>query len=174
MYFSQNVTIGSKTPYSDSGVLVVDVQNSLGSVRAYVSVLVFRRTRITSAPVSESHGRLQYVGGDVQWNVAADSEPLFPPPTAQWYLRLPGQSETQLQNTAGHFEIAPDGLSFKQPHGASKIYGEYRVVVSNGHDADERTFTFEARMRSGFVLLCCVCHTSLDTCVVCKTCAHLF
>ena len=43
---------------------------------------------------------------------------------------------------------SPDGLSFKllKPQNASTIYGEYRVVVSNGHDADERTFTLEAHV----------------------------
>ena len=147
MYFSQNVTIASTNPYSESGLLIVDVQNSLGSVRAYVSVLVFKKTRITSAPVAEEHGRLQYAGGDLQWNVAVDGEPIFPTPTAQWYLRRPGQSETQLQNTAGQFEISQNGLSFKlvQPKDAATIYGDYRVVVSNGHDDDQRTFTLEQR-----------------------------
>ena len=155
MYFSQNVTIASTTPYSESGVLIVDVQNSLGFVRAYVSVLVFRKTRITSAPVAEEHGRLQYGSGDLQWNIAVDGEPIFPTPTAQWYLRRPGLSEKQLQNTASHFEISPDGLSFRlvQPQDAGKVYGEYRVVVSNGHDADQRTFTLEARMHFAYIFL---------------------
>lgn len=127
--------------------MIVDAINSLGSVRAYISVLVFKKTRITSAPVNQEHARVQYGGGDLQWNVAADGEPIFPSPTAQWYLRRLGQSETLLSNTPGQFEISPTGLNFKlvQPKDTSTIFGDYRIVVSNGHDTDERTFTLEAR-----------------------------
>ena len=127
-------------------MLIIDVHNSLGSLRAYVSVLVFKKTRITSAPVNEERGRLRYAGGDLQWNVAVDSEPLFWAPSAKWYLRRTGQSETQLSNTTGQFEISNNGLSLKlvQPINVETIYGEYRVIVSNGRDSDQRSFTVES------------------------------
>ena len=137
-------------------MLIVDVHNSLGAVRAYVSVLVYQKTRITNAPVNEDRGRLQYGGGDLQWNVAADSEPLFGTLSAKWYLRRAGQSETQLSDTAGQFEISHNGMSFKlmQPTDAGTIDGEYCVVVSNGRDSDERSFSLERGVIVTTVIVC--------------------